>query len=331
MWLSSAMTTVGLGSNVDTLNFWKQYGRDNKEAFADARYLVWFVKDILLGMSDHVDGMSNGADEEHNMGDRLMAMLEQWHLSILDLLAKSGANADDDKHHGDATHVDSAEEDSAAGVMWQLLLQNAHLTPELLRDAMEKYVSPQDRYERSALSLSSIDDDIALPPEYFAWPSLLHTATLEAAEANSKEYDGAKRRRSNAGANYFKSERNRLGGEKKNTDWWPLLGYTIAHAFLSSNNFMTTQQMIHYLKENIVESLPTMLGIANFDYNTRNSLLSGILASILDKVGEWTVLDALVLSEMENLGSGEARINEEVCDRLRADVGQIVDLLLVNG
>ena len=64
----------------------------------------------------------------------------------------------------------------------------------------------------------------------------------------------------------------------------------------------------------------------------------------MDLVGEWLVLDGLVLGELEEeeeesfnaTGGGgareeEARMNEEVCGMLRAEVGSIVDLLLVNG
>ena len=119
------------------------------------------------------------------------------------------------------------------------------------------------------------------------------------------------------------------GSESKNNDWWPLLGYVITYAFLSStpNNELTTQQKVVYLKDNILDSLPSMMNIPNFNYSIKNSLLSGVIACVLDELGEWIVLDGLVLGDSEEgVSSGEGG-----SDQQRASVDQVVDLLLVDG
>lgn len=323
---------AGVGTPISKLNFWREHGRDNEEAFADGRYLVWFVKEILLGAVSKNNVSVTSADgtnnESNDFGEHLMGALEQWHLSIVSLLSKSS---------GGSTNNDGADDDdeeSSAGVLWQMLLQNAHLTPESLLDAMENYVAPQQRYEESDATLENIDEDDTLPAEYFSWPSFFYNTVAEAAEANSNEYNGSKRRRSNIGTKYFSSKSHGLGDKKKKNDkWWPLLGYAIAHAFLSSPDMnITTQEKVRYLKEHVLDSLPAIMGIRDFDYNTKNALLSGIHACVMDELVEWIVLDGLVLGEQpEVVPPGDAKMNEEVCDGMRASVHEMVGLFSIHG
>lgn len=340
-WLSVATETMGVGSNINTFKFWREHGKDNLESFADGRYMVWLAKEILLklgiegavpnrdGLNDHE--RSPDYDENH-FGDHLSELLENWHESTLQLLRKNGAKLEIARKLGDnltdADTVGEEEDGDTAGVMWQLLLQNAFLSPDILRDYWENYSSPQGRYERSSLPLGNIDDDVALPADYFAWPSFF-LASVEAASAHFQEHDGGmnpnKRRRRNH------SRALLIGGETKSIEWLPLFGYLVAYAFLTSPiNALTTEEKIKFLKENICASLPSMLNIGNFDYDTKNSLLSGIIACVIDELGEWIVLDGLVLGDDAGACLREERMNEESCARFRASVGEVVDLLLVD-
>lgn len=346
-WLSKSMSSVGVGSNINALKFWKEHGRENDiETYADGRYMVWFVKEILLGLAtknmstNSTNHNGEGTTTYDDFSDHMMGVVEQWHMSILQLLNTNGSKTEGNdqtigggQSNPNKNDYDNDDDDDTAGVMWLMLLQNAHLTPSSLREAMEVYSSPQERYEQqcniNSANLESIDDDgdnDTLSGKYFAWPSFFRHVTLEA----SKVHGPNKRRRSN------NSKALRLGGdgsESKNNDWWPLLGYAITYAFLSTpNNDMTTQQKFVYLKDNILDSLPSMMNIPNFDYNIKKSLLSGVMACVLDELGEWIVLDGLVLGDSEEeVSLGEGEMNDGICDQQRASVDQVVDLLLVDG
>ena len=366
----------------------------------DGRYLVWFVKEILLGCSLGSEGGSGsgsgsggvnaGGDGEVQSDDvneqlrvRVLSVLEQWDDSIASLLNKNGAKLDTD------VEDEEADDEETAGVMWQMLLQNAHLTPETLRECLEYYTCPQQEYEmglqtkrRSASGEEGEDDEDALPSEYFMYPSFFRHAVLRAKEQHDAHYTATanggrnnKRRKSNNPSNgnayYFptttsttaSTQQKSFNGVKKNTDHLPLLGYAIAHALLStsfsssSNNnnvsssssdgTMTIQQKVSHLKSSaLITALPQLLNICQHDYPTKNALYSGIAACVLDEVGEWIVLDGLLLAEStsssnsdSNSGSGsgvglggedcEQGMNACVCEQMRANVESIVDLFLV--
>lgn len=77
------------------------------------------------------------------------------------------------------------------------------------------------------------------------------------------------------------------------------------------------------------------MGIPCFDYVKRHSLLSGVIACILDVVGEGLVLGGLSLDDLQEGGgggisgdaggSGGGILQHDI---LGVEVGQIVDLLL---
>ncbi len=336
-WLSAAMATVGVGSNMNTVKFWREYGMDNEDSFADGRYMVWLAKEILLGIA--IEGVVSNRDglndlnrlpdyDEYHFGDHVLGVLESWHNSAVQLLSKKSVKFYVSRQPGDA--VEEGEDEDTAGVMWQMLLQNACLSPESLRDYLERYSSPQERYERSSLPLGGIDDDVALPADNFAWPSFFRYASMEAASVHFQEPGGGmdhsnKRRRSNHSEALF------VGGETKSIEWLPLFGYLVAYSFLSSPiNTLTTEEKIKFLKRNICTSLPSMMNIGNFDYGTKNSLSSGILACVIDELGEWIVLDGLKLSDDAGVCLREDKTNEEFCAQFRASVGEVTDLLLVD-
>ena len=362
-WLLSAMSKMGVGTNINTLKFWKEHGRVNDmEKFADGRYLVWFVKEIVLGLAttnnneggEQTTVVQDNNDSDDNFSHHLMGALQQFHSSIIQLLettSSSNNNTEEDTTHHTIFGEDpnNNAEEYTAGVMWQMLLQNVHLTPDSLRDALETFSSPQECYEQQSsggVSLDSYNNDEAdIRGEYYAWPSFFRYATLKAAEDNhsSQEYGNSggdyssnKRRRSNNSTALHIMGSGGAGGGANNHDWLSLLGYAITYAFLSSPiNDMTVMQKMTYLKDNILDSLPNMMNIPNFDNNTKNSLLSGIIACVLDEVAEWIVLDGLALGDNDDDSSEEispeGKMNVEVCDKLRATLGQIVDLFLVDG
>jgi hypothetical protein len=312
------MATMGVGSNVNAIKFRRENGMDNDESFADGRYMVWFVKEILLGLAiegvvpnrEGLDGHDTHSPdyEDYYFRNHMIGVLDDWHQSTLELLSKRGTKIDGH---------DIAEEEEfycAAGVMWQLLLQNASLSPDSLRDCLDDYSNSQDRYEESSLSL------------YFGWPSFFRLASAKAAGGNSQEQDGcmihsSKRRKNKHSEGLF------VGGEPKSIAWLPLFGYVVAYSFLSwPISTLNTDEKIRFLKGEICDSLPAVMGMGNFDYNTKNSLLSGVLACVVDELGDWIVLDGLELGDDDSLrGDG---MHEELC--ARASVSDIVDLLLVD-
>ena len=334
-WLTNSMSSVGVGSNFNTIKFWKEHintGNSSGDAnltelYADSRYLVWFVKEILLPVSAANNDGNEGDIEKDTTTDcneQLLEIISEWHISIHQLLSLNSAKASEDEDEFNTNGEEEEEEDMTAGVMWQMLVQSSNLTPEGIRETLDGYMSPQTYYEKS---INSGDGDVALPGEYFAWPSFFQHVTSQAQAANiSQQQSSNKRRRSNTS----KSLSINASNNSKNENWYPLLGYAITYAFLSCNNCMTVQQKISHLKSNILDSLPYMLGIPNFDYNTKHLLCSGIFGCVLDEVGEWIVLDGLVLGEG---GGGIINGNEEEENnkQWRASVSQVVELLTVDG
>ncbi len=338
LWLTSAMATMGVGSNSNTLNFWKVHGNGNEQLFADGRYLVWFVKEILLGCvavkdfisaTEDVHGWNDPGRFSGDVRDHVLEVFEHWQQSAMDLLRKNGTNAGATHQLGVDSVVSEGEGgNDTAGVMWRLLLQNAHLTPGTLLDAFENFSSPEHEYQKNLRHRGSIDGDDLLPSEYFTWPTFFRCAAFESTRYHTQEHAGVnqqnKRRRNNNSATLF------VGGGTKINEWWPLFGYLITYAFISSPIKMTTEQKIIFLKENVVTSLPSMMLIPNFDYKTKNLLLSGIAACVIDELANWMVLDDLAV---RGVGDEVSAMNEEVCNsnRHRASVSRMVDLFLVDG
>ena len=235
-WLTNAMTSVGVGSNFNTIKFWKEHinngnssGDNLTELYADSRYLVWFVKEILLPVSAANNDGNEGDIEKDTTTDsnteQLLEIISEWHISIHQLLSLNSAKASEDEDEFNTNGEEEEEEDMTAGVMWQMLVQSSNLTPEGIRETLDGYMSPQTYYEKS---INSGDGDVALPGEYFAWPSFFQHVTSQAQAANiSQQQSSNKRRRSNTS----KSLSINASNNSKNENWYPLLGYAITYAF----------------------------------------------------------------------------------------------------
>ena len=339
-WLHAAMSQVGVGPNSNVLNFWKRHGltngttpngsEDGATNFDDGRYLVFFVKQILMEGGNSTGVMNNGEQLlEDGGGERWLQTMESFHASILRLVRMGQQSGEQD-----------VEGENGVGVVWQLLLQNANLTPELLGERLDAHL--QECYQGVTRGSGGNEGKGGLM-KYFAWPTFFRLAS------HANQYGGGnKRRRSNSSGpakpRYFKSD---YGGNKKDeskNEWLPLLGYAIGHAFLSNpfppfspNNNVVAEKLL-YLQSSIIPTLPSMMAIGNFDYDTKNSLLGGILGCVLDLVGEWIVVDGLWLDELEGGGQGMAGNggDEDTDDtggyeKSRASVAQIVDILLTDG
>jgi hypothetical protein len=94
---------------------------------------------------------------------------------------------------------------------------------------------------------------------------------------------------------------------------------------------------VQYLKEYTCTKLPIIMsniGINNNNnYNTNSNmkklLLCGIAASVIDEVGEYTILDGLLLDDIDSNNMNNDI--EDISSRSsRSSVGDIVDLLLMD-
>ena len=304
------MTKVGVSSNVAALKLWSEFGKENDEQFCDARYLVWVCQHVLFATTTH------DAD-----GDELAApsldVLQSWQQSMKALIDSNGGN-----------DINENDDEMEMGVMWQMLLHSLHLTPQQLQSAYHKALE----YNPHIRNI----DDISY---CFMWPSFFKEVVEEASGNNRN-----KRQKSNHhGNNLFSSSLTQQHQSNlANTAWWPLLGYSITHAILSSNDnnndqTVTIQQKMHQLQSSIMDSLPSLMGIPCFDYVKKHSLLSGVVACILDVLGEGLVVGSLSLDEKEGgvgggvmtMMGGEAGALDH--DILGVEVDQIVDLLLCSG
>ena len=300
-WLEQACEKVGVASNVAAIKFLQAYGRDHDEQFHDVRYLVWVSKHVLLATRDA---------DSNELASFSLEALHSWQESMAALI-KDGGDADE------------------MGVMWQLLLHCLNLTPELLKSAYHKALEYNPRINNA--------DDISY---YFMWPSFLRGVVGEANNTN-------KRRKSNHGNDGFFSssfqqqsstQQPQFNSNKK--AWLPLLGYVITHAtFYSFNDYdhsaTNIQQKIHQLQTAIFDSLPCLMGIPSFDTITKQSLLGGVVACILDVIGEGYVLGSMSLDEEDEgsgvLMGGEAGTLDLKNNILGVGVDQLMDLLLCSG
>lgn len=305
-WLDDALTKVGVSSNVAALKLWSEYGRENDEQFCDARYLLWVCQHVLF------DGNNNNAASS-------LDVLQCWQQSMEALINITNQEGGDDE----------------MGVMWQMLLHNLHLTPQQLQLAYRKALEYNPRIRNI--------DDISY---CFMWPSFFKTVVDEASGNNENNTNNNgranKRQKSHHGKynNLFSS--STLTAQQSNltnTSWWPLLGYSITHAILTSNinnsdQQTTIQQKLHQVQTGIIQSLPSIMGVPCFDYVKKHSLLSGVVACFLDVLGEGLVLGSLTLEEMEEGRTTGVRMMEGgenlgmYPDILEVEVDQIVDLLL---
>ena len=298
-WLEDAMSQVGVSSNVAALKLWSEFGRENDEQFSDARYLVWVCRHVLFASTNQeIPAASSSLD-----------VLQSWQQSMEALINNGG-------DEGDENNIEM-------GVMWQSLLHSLNLTPQQLRSAYRKALE----YNPHIRNI----DDISY---CFMWPSFFKSVVNEASgnQNNSSNNNHANKRRKH---NLFSSTFTRMQQQQSNlanTAWWPLLGYSITHAILSDNDQSTAattttiQQKIQLLQSAIMESLPSIMGIPCFDFVKKHALLSGVVACILDVVGEGLVMGSLTLDQEE--GAGVMVGGEAGTFILEVEVNQIVDLLL---
>jgi hypothetical protein len=139
------------------------------------------------------------------------------------------------------------------------------------------------------------------------------------------------------------NKRRRISSnESVQEDWWSLFGYFIGHVILSSSpttSSSSTMNTVQYLKEYTCTKLPViMMNIGNNNnnnYNTnsnmKNLLLCGIAASVIDEVGEYTILDGLLLDDIDSNNNMNNNVEEDINSQSsRPSVGDIVDLLLMD-
>ena len=336
-WTRQAMESVGVGTATNALKFWNVHGNEHEEAILDARYLVWLAKEILLL---DVDGTSAAESKG------ALRILEQWQHAIVQLIDRASISSGANEEEVHAPDVD-------ARVMWQLLLQNAQLSPKVLNQHFSKRF-PQHRTNlySNTRDKCNVTFSEQLIMHYFQWPSFLRSAVLP--QSNDKESN--KRRKRNDATPLKISNHSLLNDEQSSNAWWSLLGYMLTHAFLSldspsyfSNNnnapnaTITIHQRIQFLQSNFATTLPVMMGISFFDFKTRNSLLSGMTACVLDALGEAVIWGTWVLEQykqQEEVTRQQERLEigvegnvggDGMCSILGAEVGQIVDLLLMKG
>ena len=369
-WLDDAMTKVGVSSNVAALKLWSDYGRENDEQFCNVRYLVWVCRHVLLFNGDDASPLPPLLPTSSSLSLSLLDVLRSWQRSMESLIITPINNDDDDDDNNDDS------EESEMGVMWQMLLHSTlnNITPTQLSSAYHRHrhrKQPQQQqleeynnhlHNVNIRNTNNIDDDISY---CFLWPSFFRDLVED---NNNNDYDdeieagkksGSNKRRktnhhySDHGNNIFSSlsaTQQQQQSNLANTAWWPLFGYTITHALLSSsfsnnndnNNNQTTtttiQQKLHQLlHSSIIDSLPSIMGIPCFDHVKKQSLLSGVVACILDVLGKGLVAGSLRLDNEGGSGVGmmigEGGEEEDGVvhrqDILEVGVDQIVDLLLL--
>jgi hypothetical protein len=277
------------------------------------------------------DGSSNDDPIDH--GEYMIHLVEIYHKSGLQLLSKNSfaafATTDDNNvNNNNNNNVNQQDEENGitntAGVMWQMLLQNVNLTPEKLSEYYRSY------YEQRFGSAGIPPNDLVVLP--YAWPSFFQYAAADAAKKQPHS--------SSTTSQTNKRRRISSNNEKTGKDWWSLFGYFIGHVTLSSSSPSTAltntiNNKVQYLKEYICTKLPIMLmnigSTNNYDNsNMKNSLLSGIVASVIDEIGEWTIMDCSILDEIDIDNNNNMYDVNDISSRSRPSVGDIVELLLMD-
>ena len=338
-WLhDDAMPIVGVGSNANIMHFWRSNrtsdNDDSMSSLVDCRYMVWFVQNVLLRLlmvnSDDINDGSSNDDPIIDYGEYMMHLVEIYHKFGLQLLSKNSfaafASSDDNNNN----NVNQQDEENGitntAGVMWQMLLQNVNLTPEKLSEYYRSY------YEQRFGSTGIPPSDLVVLP--YAWPSFFQYAVAHAAAAAA-----AKKQPQSSSTSSQTNKRRRISNNETGNDWWSLFGYFIGHVTLSSSSSSaltnTIYNKVQYLKEHICTKLPIMLmniGSTNNYYNSnmKNSLLCGIVASVIDEIGEWTIMDGSILDEIDVDNKNNMYDVNDISFRSRPSVGDIVELLLMD-
>jgi hypothetical protein len=339
-WLhDDAMPIVGVGSNANIMHFWRSNrtsdNDDSMSSLVDCRYMVWFVQNVLLRHlmvnSDDINDGSSNDDPIIDYGEYMMHLVEIYHKFGLQLLSKNSFAAFATSDDNNVDDVNQQDEENGitntAGVMWQMLLQNVNLTPEKLSEYYRSY------YEQRFGSTGIPPSDLVVLP--YAWPSFFQYAVAHAAAAAA-----AKKQPQSSSTSSQTNKRRRISNNETGNDWWSLFGYFIGHVTLSSSSSSsaltnTINNKVQYLKEYICTKLPIMLmniGSTNNYYNSnmKNSLLCGIVASVIDEIGEWTIMDGSILDEIDVDSNNNMYDVNDISFRSRPSVGDIVELLLMD-
>jgi hypothetical protein len=353
-WLTSARNIVGISSNISALKLWSEYGLGNDELFGSVRYLVWVCQDILfVDSDDNYSDIEESGDDSKESG---LEVLQCWQRSMESLILSNDQQKNDNENNN--------SNNSQQRVMWQMLLSSINITSSQLSNLYRKFLECNPNIQN--------DHDVSY---CFDWPNFFRGVVVQNCEGGEGE-GGSKRRRmdigdSGGGGDYIFSSSSRqqhqhsskqssLSSRQRqqqqqqrqsnltNTAWYPLLGYTIAHAIFayyspspsnnnngrnnsSSNNSnkSTMQQKIQRI-QSIIQNLHVNMGIPHYDYMKKYGLISGVYACLLDVLGGGLVSyysHVDVEGEGGQGGGGEDSLGGQ-CDIFKVEVGQIVDLLL---
>ena len=339
-WLQDAMQIVGIGSNSNIIHFWRSSrtsSDDSDMSLVNCRYMVWFVQYVLLHhlmMMNNDEHNNEENDDPMDYGKYMVELVELYHNCGLQLLNKN--SLPDVATTTTITNNDQQETCNTAGVMWQMILQNVNLTPEKLLEYYYTYY--EQRFGCSNGTTPPKDLDIL--QLLFAWPSFLQYATTAHATATTTT---KKQTHSSSSSSSQMNKRRRISSnESVQEDWWSLFGYFIGHVILSSSpttSSSSTMNTVQYLKEYTCTKLPIIMSNIgsnnNNNYKTnsnmKNLLLCGIAASVIDEVGEYTILDGLLLDDIDSNNNMNNNVEEDINSQSsRPSVGDIVDLLLMD-
>ena len=357
-WLNSARNIVGISSNISALKLWSKYGLINDELFGSVRYLVWVCQDVLfVGDSDvNSSDVSDDSESDDINEESGLEVLQCWQRSMESLILTNHSTSSNNNENNN-------NDNSQKRVMWQMLLSSINVTPSQLSNLYRKFLECNP-------NIGSVHD----VSYCFDWPDFFRGVVVDSAlsEGGAVSVGGSKRRRmdigdsssSGGGGDYIfsssssrqqqqhyskqssssSSSRQRQPQRQSNltnTAWYPLLGYTIAHAIFAysssssnNNNGSSNKSRIqHKIQriQSIIQNLHVNMGIPHYDYMKKYGLISGVYACLLDVLGGGLV--SYYSNEGEGGGQGGVGGGGEEslggqCDIFKVEVGQIVDLLL---
>jgi hypothetical protein len=357
-WLTSARNMVGISSNISALKLWSEYGLVNDELFGSVRYLVWVCQDILFVVDSDSNNNSDDVSESGDVSEESgLEVLQCWQRSMESLILSNESQKNDNENNNN---------NSQQRVMWQMLLTSINITSTQLSNSYQKFLECNPNVQNV--------HDVSY---CFDWPEFFRGVVVDNCEGGEGE-GGSKRRKMDIGDSSSSSGGGGGGGDYifssssrqqhqhsskqsssssrqqqqrqsnlTNTAWYPLLGYTIAHAIFayspspsnnnngrnnsSSNNSnkSTIQQKIQRI-QSIIQNLHVNMGIPHYDYMKKYGLISGVYACLLDVLGGGLVsyYSHVDVEGEGGQGGGEEETLGGQCDIFKVEVGQIVDLLL---
>ena len=354
-WLNSARNIVGISSNISALKLWSKYGLINDELFGSVRYLVWVCQDVLFVDNDSDDSESGGVSESGgSRGESGLEVLQCWQRSMESLILTNHSTPQNNENNENNNNNNSQQQ----RVMWQMLLTSINITSTQLSNLYRKFLECNPNITN--------DNDVSY---CFDWPDFFRVVVSDSALSEgggvASGEGGSKRRRMDIGDSnvsggggdyifsssssrqqhqyYSKQSSSRQQRQQQrqsnltNTAWYPLLGYTIAHAIFAyspssnnnnnGNNKSTIQHKIQRI-QSIIQNLHVNMGIPHYDYMKKYGLISGVYACLLDVLGGGLVSYYSHEGEGGQGGGGSEESLGGQCDIFKVEVGQIVDLLL---